>query len=355
MEKKASKFKIFFAIFVLLDVLLMAAGLSWLWMNLDSYEKSQVIRGAEQGAQLFRERDYAEIRQKSGFTPSRFAAEQEMDQYLAQKLEGAGEIHCVKLRSSGKQAEYAIKSGDQMLAKAVLQKSETADRFGRSHWELNQLEEVFEESESYTICAPQNVTVTVNGQKLTEEELKDDAQIPQGYRGLGENMPKPLQYLYEVSGLLQEPQVSADAGEGLCCEVRSDPQNPRQLTVVVRPDAQQVEELGPYVLNAAKTYARFITQDAAFGELSQYLVKNSKFYDSVRTFYNGWYVTHDSHRFADEKTEEWMWYDQTHLSCRVSFLYTIQKGQRTFEYPSAYEVYLANTQSGWQVTDMVVL
>ncbi len=74
MEKKASKFKIFFAIFVLLDVLLMAAGLSWLWMNLDSYEKSQVVRGAEQGAQLFRERDYAEIRQKSGFTrlqPSR--------------------------------------------------------------------------------------------------------------------------------------------------------------------------------------------------------------------------------------------------------------------------------------------
>lgn len=350
-KKRSNKFKIGFLIFLALDVIAITTALCWLWMNMASYESSMPIHSAEQAAALFENREFAQIREKSGFTSTRFTTEQDLEEYLKNKLQDVGEIQCIKQRGNTEQITYLLKADQQTIAHAVVKKQPENDRFGRSKWELERLEDVWEPMDGYTILAPQHVQVSLNGVTLTEQDQTEAGTPVKGYQGLPEGYEAPAMVQYQIEGLLQQPEVTASTPEGENCMVSATDEN-NAVQITVQPDQQKIDELTQLAMNTAKTCAKFTSEDASFYDLSLSLIPQSEFYNAMRSFYNGWYVSHDSYQFEKESIGDWRQYDPQHISCQLSFQYVVNKGSSRHEFPTAYEVFMVNTENGWKVAHM---
>ncbi len=352
--KRFSPFAIFFMVFLVLNLIAIFCGLSYVRRNLASYEASMPVYAAEAAAAIFEVRDYDQIAEKCGFIPTDFCSEQSFRDYLDSRLQSAEHIEYKKQRSSADETTYLLKANDEPLARAILRREEKPDAFGRSRWKIAAFQDVYEFTAPYTISAPEFVTVSVNGIPLGEKNLRDSTELLGSYDGLPDSFARPKQRTYQVEGLLSEPTLSAAADNGCTCTLVPDQNDPHHLTATVQPNAQDAEAASAAATQVAQKYARFITQDASFRDVAAHLIPGTEYYNKIKTFYNGWYIDHNSYSFENMKIESLAQYDTDHISCKLSFLYVIQKGQKRFEFPSIYDVYLVRTDKGWKVADLLV-
>lgn len=357
-NRRLSGFSKFFLWFVIVNVLLVVAGLVFVWVNLCSYENSLPQHEAQAVMALFESKDYPTIRNRCGFVPSRFTNENDFDQYLMQHLQ-EDELTLKKVRneSSEKQVTYLLEAGKEPIAQMVLQQQSKEDFLGRSTWQLSTLQLLSPLMPDYVIQTAENVKVQVNGTLLADTDKSNGGSVPEGFSGLPDIYPVPTVVQYRITGLLQKPEITATALNDNICEVIEMPSKERpegiQISIQQHP-AQQQTEAEEIAIAAAQKNAMFITGDAGFHELSSYLVPGSDYYKKVSGFYNGWYIDHDSHSFEDIQVTNMELYSPEHLVCTLSFVYVIQKGGERFEYPSCYQMFLIYTESGWKVANMEV-
>lgn len=356
MNRRLSGFSKFFVCFLIVNILLVVVGLVFVWMNLRSYENNLPQHEAQEVMALFESKNYPAIRNKCGFVSGRFTDEDDFDQCLMQHLQ-SGELTLKKGRtdSSEKQITYFLEAGPEPIAQMVLLQQKEEDFFGRSAWKLSSLQLTYPPMLDYVIQAAENVEVYVNGVLLEDTDKGDDISAPKGFLGLPESYPVPAIAQYRISGLLQEPEITAVAPNNDTYEVVEMPSEAEEIHVSIRlHPTQQIAEAEETAIAAAQKYAMFITGDAGFHELSHHLIPGSDYYQKVSGFYNGWYIDHNSHSFKDVQITDTELYSPEHLACTLSFVYVIQKDGEQFEYPSCYEMFLIRTEDGWRVANMEV-
>lgn len=200
-----------------------------------------------------------------------------------------------------------------------------------------------------TIHAPRSVSVSVDGQPLSEAELSGTAAAA-GFEALGDGAPQECTWL--VEGLLEEPQVTAESGEGVC---RVEWETPLCAVVTVEPDADAAAALQSFFDRTARVYARYVSADASFAELKGALVPDTDFYNSLRTFDSSWYVSHDSTAFEEFSVSELESLGPDAAAGTVRFTYMVYKeGLRPRSYPSVYRMYAVREGSGWKLLDLQV-
>ncbi len=344
-------FKKFMAVFLAVQVVVICCGLIYLWQALRSYESSMPVHAAEYALELFENRRFEAIRDKSGFAPTAHVSEEDFDAYLGQKLDAAGELELKKYRSGEQEAIYLVKAGEDTLAKVVLEKKQESDAFGNTGWKIAKLQDVFAMQQPCVVLAPEFAVLSANGEPVSEDFRT--LQQTQYYAGLPEGMETPIQACYTLEGFLTAPELTAQAPGVQECVIRETEQ-PNVYEVKALLSEEQAAEVQELAVEAAKVYARFISEDASFKQVAKYLVRESDFYNSLKTFYNGWYADHTSYEFENMQTEEFTAYSPDHISCKVSFTYVINSGGR-HEYPSAYEIFMVRTEDGWRVASMDVL
>ena len=191
--------------------------------------------------------------------------------------------------------------------------------------------------------------VAVDGRPLEQSELSETTAVP-GFEALGETAPQEC--VWQVEGLLEQPEVTAQSEAGDC---RVEWKTPLNAVVTVEPDTEDAVALQDFFDRTARVYARYVSADASFAELKGSLVPDTEFYNSLRTFDSSWYVSHDSTAFEDFSVSELQSFGPDAAAGTVRFTYMVYKeGLRPRSYASVYRMYAVRDGGGWKLLDLQV-
>ena len=202
------------------------------------------------------------------------------------------------------------------------------------------------ETQSCTILAPSHAAVTVNGQPLPADQ-STGSRTATGYEDLAD-APQVLEY--KLDGLLAAPEVAAVLEDGTACAVQAGKDGAVEITAPV-PAAQQ-QELTDFAWNAAHAYVRYVSRDAAFGEVDVYLHPDTPLRETVRTFDTYWYTDHNSATFANEELLATGSVSDTCCWVELKLEYLVDIGYREVTIPVHYRLYAAKLDGAWKLVSM---
>ena len=344
-RKKRKNFWRFWRRYTLVSLAITALALAALWQLLAQYEACRPAAVPEGMTAQLTQRQLDCLIPALEQQQSPYADAAALETALRDKLEGAA----LDSRSEpGAENSYLLTADGEAFARVALAPDGGKGLLGFQKWKADGVELLWQLTQEYTVTAPRQASVTLNGQPLSP----DDGQtgVLEGYAGLPEDMPAPELVTWTVKTAGQPQLEGSMEGSGPC---RVDWQD-SAATLSLPASEQLQQEIAPLAEEFSQYYARFITQDAGFGQLSGYLLQGTEFYTSLTQFYNGWYVTHDSYRFSNLELSDYQMYSPDHLSCRVKFDYSVFRGAKEYPFPSSYILYYQNTDSGWKLANLVI-
>ena len=347
-KRKKLPFSTFFALYTLVSVAITAAGLFLLWSFLNQYETNSPTRVASSAAQVISEGDFSLLEESPQLTPDRFNSEERLSSWLSGYLEGKR----ISSRGvSGEEGVYELTADGEVFARLTILPDGHKNLFGGQPHKIQQVETQLPITQEFVLTAPEEAQVEVNGVLLTREDAEGEPAPLAVYEGLPDGYEAPRALTYRIGPLAGEPEITARLEGGGDCAVKVE-----ENTAAVSTPADQSlqDQIAPIAQEASHLYARFITQDASFDQLSPYLLTGTDYYQKVASFYNGWYISHDSYSFGETSLSNFLLYSPDHLSCDVSFDYQVVKGSKTHDFPSSYTLYFIRTANGWKIANMTV-
>ncbi len=201
-----------------------------------------------------------------------------------------------------------------------------------------------------TLRAPQGVQLTVNGRPLTADYCTGQEPV-HGFEALGEEAPMTQVFLLE--GLLAAPQITAQGPGGQDCPISGDAENGYQA--MLPPTPEEAPALQQAAAKVTGIYAAFITEDATLTDLSAVCLHNTPFWAAVSTFYNHWYVKHDSSRIENLEFEQLYLVAPNAFCAELSFEDVILRKGKEDRFPARYHLCLLQTDSGWKLASLETL
>ncbi len=259
-----------------------------------------------------------------------------------------------KLQETDKDVFYDVRI-NKTSNKFRLTKTGVKRMYWFDTWKLSMVDE-FPESAVVIHTIP-GITLTVNGKPVgSEYRLPESAYTLDYYKTIKDDKKNLTMESYQVSGLIAVSSVEAVNAEGGKCEVTllDDKDGVASYLVSAPIPASQEAELKASALEITKKYSLFIAKDITFSQLMPYLYQNTLFYDNLREFYNGWFTGHDSYGF--EKTDYFglEWFDDTHCKVGIEMNFYVFKGEKRFDYPIKYNVFLLKVGNKWLLADLSI-
>ena len=329
--------------FALVLFALGGAALAVLWGALERYEAATPEAAILRSVQAVQAGEVKEEDVPAAVLPGRFATAAQYLKEARALLEGLptdrDSLRFVRRGEAGGAEEYVVVDEEGGRAEFLLFPEEK----GWRAWPRVQA------LSTVTIRAPKGVALTVDGRPLEESERSETAAVP-GFEALGEAAPQ--QCVWQVEGLLEQPEVTAQSEAGSC---RVEWETPLSAVVTVEPNGQDAASLEEFLDRTARVYARYVSADASFAELKGALVPGTEFYNSLRTFDSSWYVSHDSTAFEEFSVSELESLGPDAAAGTVRFTYMVYKtGLRPRSYPSVYRMYAVREGEGWKLLDLQV-
>ena len=329
--------------FALVLFALGGAALAMLWGALERYEAATPEAAILRSVQAVQAGEVKEEDVPAAVLPGRFATAAQYLKEARALLEGLptdrDSLRFVRRGEAGGAEEYVVVDEEGGRAEFLLFPEEK----GWRAWPRVQA------LSTVTIRAPKGVALTVDGRPLEESERSETAAVP-GFEALGEAAPQ--QCVWQVEGLLEQPEVTAQSEAGSC---RVEWETPLSAVVTVEPNGQDAASLEEFLDRTARVYARYVSADASFAELKGALVPGTEFYNSLRTFDSSWYVSHDSTAFEEFSVSELESLGPDAAAGTVRFTYMVYKtGLRPRSYPSVYRMYAVREGEGWKLLDLQV-
>ncbi len=262
-----------------------------LWQALKKYEAGTPAAAMRRYLVQVQQQEYDQLYEASGFTPTEFTGKEEYIAYLKRLYDGQNLSQAIfNQRTGGADGRrlYAVMANGSPIADLdVWQETENGPWQVRTHLDLDGW---------YEVLAPEDTDVWVNGVLLAPEEA--DTTLAPAYAGLPETVSGPQMTLYRVTGVLGEPDVTAEDENGRCAVEQSDPEEGEDAplgvyTVLLKPDEKTAKTYKALAQQAAETYATFISQDTDRSVMLAQLIYGSEFHKRVAS-YNIWYAEHTS-------------------------------------------------------------
>lgn len=343
---KTNRFWVGLAIFFALAMAASAVVLASLWGKLAEYEANTPTAAVERCIGLIRAGKFAEIPLKTDFTPSPFETEEDMLQMLRAQLADFPEDVTFHKQQADDEGLYLVKSGEKSLVTLAVSKTPAHES---SYQYLAEI--VVGGSLDVSFSAPSFLKIFANGTALTGEncEISQPTVFP-SFENIQENPLAPTQTTYHLTGLLRTPDISALLPDGSAAVVQQDEKG--GIIVLTPVGEDKLAQLKQIAEQTAKVYARFITRDAEFTDLAGHLFAGTPFYESMRTFYNGWYIDHESFSFENLAFGDFSYASENAFTGNISFDYIIKQGRKVHTFPSSYQLSFLFADGKWQAVDI---
>ncbi len=318
--------------------------LDTLWNSMEQYEANSEIGAVTEYFHHFASGDYDTAAAASGFTFDEKNSKENYVQYLKDTFGS----DFSDLRFAGRDGDvsgekiYRIYSGNSPLGSVRLIPTEGEKR----NWKV--IAEV-EYAEAITVIAPAFVQVSANG---TAQAPLDGAETHEDFANLEEKIQVPKKVTYTLKEYLYAPELSATAPDGTVCTKTVAEDGTVEFTVPAAEKDKAVFE--GLMTDFAKLYANYVSKDATFKTLKPKMVQGTDFYESVRTFYNGWYIDHTGYEFRDLEISDVIRPDENTFVGNIKFDYVVFRGTKEYVYPSAYRLSFCLSDGKWLLADMKI-
>ena len=241
-----------------------------------------------------------------------------------EKCEG-NEITLFKASSNKTEYNYVIKAGETRLMQFSVVPAEAKSKFGFSTYELGNFK--FSFTDSYTIKAPDDCTVYVNGVSLGETD-RDKVPDPDTSIELPDGIAPAAYYTYRLTALLTEPTVTATGTSG---DERAVTANGKSYSVSLSQSDALKEKYSSYVIAAVKNYAIYMADDGYLGMITKYFDTDTATYKYIKETEVSFVWDHDSYTFTDEQVSDFHEYSPDVFTCRVKMTQNLfLRGQQPY-------------------------
>lgn len=342
-RKKKSIFKSWFYriyfLLIILCVIGICIGMRVLSGVMSEYEATRPVHAAEQVAELFEQRNFAGIYPYDA-AAAKYAAGESAKYAEFMNGYAQGKTLTWQEAYSGKDDEkkYSVLLDGEKLGTFTLVPSGETSPHGYDYWKLDSVETGVLPVTRYTVTAPADSAVTVDGRALTEADALE-TNIKTSCAGmLPPDVPEATLTQYYADVCFDAPAISVTDRYGAAQELTQDGEHAFSCGV---PENESLKSLcEENVLAVAKKLANFTSEDLSQNKMLKYVVKNSPAYKTVKEFDNQWCPSHTGYEFQDVQTSDYYDYSDACFSCRVAFKYVIHYSKAEDNvYDTAYTLY----------------
>lgn len=240
-----------------------------------------------------------------------FETEADLKEYMGTLLEGKTISFNEASGYSEDTPNYTITADGYAVADVKLRKSSTEEReYHFPVWEMTELNFYTAPTESFSVEAPENYTILVNGIPLSSDycvqsgiESEENKYVdPYG------RIPDLADYYGE--GFYKQPTVTAqDAGGMEVAAVYNEAEG--RYEVGFSSDSPEKEELEDRAIKLAITFANFISGDTSIDNLSPYFPSGSEALDMIkRNSSNEFFASHSNVTIQNEEIKDFVCYSE---------------------------------------------
>lgn len=346
--KKISLFWPLYCVFVLLSLISMTFGFSYLWDLLEDYERS---------TQEYALRCYLAPSVPSGLpalfgegilTPGGFEDASDMERFASGVLAG-GELSGKRVSGASPDGAsvFVFSAGSRDVAAVALRRV-SGGRFGR--WEGVSLDSRLAVFGDLRVTAPADASVFVNGRVLSESAAVKTVSYDV-LAGLPQGAGVPVQSEYLVRRLYNEPAVKAYDASGY--EMQSEWKGRGAAEFAPGCPESEKEAVRRMVASDAELYSRYTSHDDGFAKLAARLLRGAPIYNHMRTMDTSYYTDHTGVKFKDAVVGNIRKFDPAHLAADIDFTYQVfRKGNRVHDFPTKATFVYRKKDGAWLVADI---
>lgn len=357
-KKKKSKFKRGLLIYTILMLILIAGGLSVFWFFIKDYEEGMPVHGMERTMEAFNEERISELigTETFGNASSLEDSSAWLNWYKTQ-IKGKKMTFEEARENTHTTPTYVVKADDQEIGKVTLKVTGT-NRFQFDMWGFDKLDvsEYLPETATYKITVPKGTTVSVNGKKLGKEYIAENDIVYPELSSIQSYLSEaPACTTYQVSGLLNKPQVTAASENGRSLSMEQDDHT--YVFSYTFSDA----EIAPL-----KTMAEGIVNSYAMNfidvskQIYNYIMPGSELEETIKMTVTGFYPTKYilSYGFDSMNVTNFKYYSDTCFSCDVQYNFHVNFQNFSVNQevlPGNMRWYFVNKEGQWYLTNLEYL
>lgn len=333
-------YRIYFAV-MLLCFAALAIGLVTLHGVMEEYEQTRPVHFAQSIMDAVNQRDWSQVyemdesaRKLRQETPEQYA------QYMNELTQGKTFTLKSVLSINDAERKYNILMDGQKFAEMVLEPSGETTAHDFEHWRLKSISTTAFAASEYTVTAPADSVVYVNGQALTQADIIESGIATEADGNLPEGVPAPTLVKYGVYMSFGTPDsVTVTDKSGKAQEVTQ--LDERNWSCGLAYDDSIKAQVEGEVVKWGRRIAAYTTGDYSKSDLSRACINPSPARTYIRNMENQWAAAHDGYDFQNIKTFDYYIYSDSCFSCKISFDYIVHYKKQDKSYPTNYTLYFA--------------
>lgn len=334
-------YRIYFGLLALCAVAL-AVGLYTLNGVMREYEQTRPVHAAEEALEMFESGDWAGIRELDESAKKlKYETPEQYVQYMEKLADGKAFALKSVISLEDNEQKYNVMMDGQKLAEVTLEQSGEATAHNFKYWKVKDLRTLAFVSNEFTITAPADSTVQVNGRTLGAEDVLEAGIATEAAGNLPDGVAAPTMTKYGVYMALGAPEeIRVTDRNGSVQEVAQ--QDERSWSCELAWDDAEVKEMVEKpVVQWGRRLAAYTTGDYGKIDLSNACINPSPARTYIRNMENQWAAKHDGYDFQNMQTFDYYVYADSCFSCKISFDYIVHYAQGDKVYPTKYTLYFA--------------
>ena len=338
-------------------IIVIGAGLGFLWQSLLLYDKSLPERALEQFRHPLIQGGVPRIVVYEAAKPAKYESAMDKDSFIRDIL-AEGELTFTHLEgeSSEDREVYLCKAGETDLAAVTLEKIH-AGRYG--HWEAVDEESRMPIYGDMQIIAPQGALVTINGVALFDEDLitsglpyDELASLPFG------EIAVPAQDEYAIRGLYREPEIEALGVEGNVLDIaRQEDENGVFIRIVPNAAEEGRLVLQKMGLADAQIFCKVRTGDAEASALTERMTAGAKAGQDLQAAQGtqvASYPAHNESSFSNEAVSRILLYSTDCLGMDIEYTCTLtDEDGESYVFDDRWTFYYLKIGDVWMIADIL--
>ena len=360
-KKKKRGFPVFYTIYwtlVIAAVAAIAYGLVYLYHLCADYESVQPKYAAAEYLAVYEQNDVGKMIALTGGIPlnaGETAADYE--QYVRGVLEGHT-LTCGPAYSPDDDVKrYVAKADGIVYSEFTLRKTGEKSEFGFDKWAYDGMTmDVAAPEVTYKAKVFSDYTLYVNGDPLPEANVTESGIATFSTGHLPSNVYNPTFKVYTFSMRFGVPSISARNEKGEEGVLIPDEGSASSWHMDFTYSSAMHDKLHDYVMQVAKAYALFISEDGSRAGVLKYVYKGSQMETYINAYDNTWFTPHSKYTITNAVSYDYYAYADNCFSCNVQYVFNIfSSAGKQAKYPTAFRFYFGKKNDQWLLFDYEII
>lgn len=314
---KLSRFKKGMIIYIGVAFVLLVIGFIWFYSFIASYEKSMPANKMKDVQMYFTEEEIENFLSDYVTEENCFDSVDTVINEFKNLI--AGKEITYREDSSYRESEpvYLILADNEPVAKITMAKEDSKIGFDRWGIEYIYVTDYFPEAINATISAPEGTIVKVNGKTVTEQYVTQENGIPEILAGVEEYLDEiPSTTIYEINGLLEEPEVTAEDLDGNQLEVFA---GEGSYSVGYGADSEFIASVEDRIDTVIESYGLYFINKSS--TLNNYLLPDSQLAEDISLTVTGFYLNSKvtGYSFSSREISNIVRYSENCFTCDIYY------------------------------------